>query len=143
MLAAPRCIQVVSYMSNITTDFIIATKKIHAGVRALLVTLRLVREDVKFIRDQGKASNHTTEAAKEQPTNHPVVPSGEQSKTNNAKQQTLDEKRFGLEQDAFKVGKWTLAVLALYTALTAYQSCQAKRSADATVVAADAAKHRH
>jgi hypothetical protein len=128
-------------MSNITTDFINATKKIHADVRALLVTLRLVREDVKFIRDQGTASNHTTEAAKEQPADHSVVSSGEQGKTHNARQQTLDEKRFGLEQDAFKVGKWTLAVLALYTALTAYQSCQAKRSADATVIAANAAKN--
>ena len=37
---------------NITTDFITATKKIHADVRSLLTTLHLIREDVKIIREQ-------------------------------------------------------------------------------------------
>jgi hypothetical protein len=39
-------------MSNITTDFITATKKIHADVRAVLTTLHLIREDVKLIREE-------------------------------------------------------------------------------------------
>jgi len=39
-------------MSNITTDFIAATKKIHADVRAVLTTLHLIHEDIKIIRDQ-------------------------------------------------------------------------------------------
>jgi hypothetical protein len=39
-------------MSNITTDFIAATKKIHADVRAILTALHLIREDVKTLRDR-------------------------------------------------------------------------------------------
>jgi hypothetical protein len=39
-------------MSDVTTDFIRATKKIHADVRGILASLHLVREDVKIIREQ-------------------------------------------------------------------------------------------
>ena len=39
-------------MSTITTDFITATKKIHADVRAILTTLHLIRADVKAVREQ-------------------------------------------------------------------------------------------
>ncbi len=39
-------------MSNITTDFIAATKKIHADVRAILTSLHLIANDVKTIREQ-------------------------------------------------------------------------------------------
>src|SRR5437660_1181699 len=40
------------HMSNITTDFITATKKIHADVRSVLTSLHLIREDVRIIREE-------------------------------------------------------------------------------------------
>lgn len=129
-------------MSNITTDFIAATKKIHADVRAILISLRLMREDVKFIRDQHAAANEQVKSREEHPFNIAVVASGENAVPDEGEQDTLHEKRYRLEEKTFNVGKRTLVVLAIYTLLTAYQSWQAKRTADATVKAAEAAEQQ-
>jgi hypothetical protein len=40
-------------MSNVTTDFITATKKLHADVCHMLTELKLPGRDVKAIREQG------------------------------------------------------------------------------------------
>lgn|SRR5258708_1955258 len=58
-------------MGNITTDFINATKKIHADVRAILRTLHLIQADVRAISDKGvsEPQEQPTEQ-KVQTTNH-------------------------------------------------------------------------
>jgi hypothetical protein len=60
-------------MGDITTDFITATKKIHADVRAVLAALHLIREDVKVICEQSveqadaqRHNQETEDSAKKQ-----------------------------------------------------------------------------
>jgi hypothetical protein len=111
-------------MSDITTDFIKVTKKIHADVRAVLTTLHLIREDVKVIREHSGTNSDEDKAT----ANHPnpdispdISPSSpDQSKANESNQKPLDEKRFLVE-------KITLSVLAIYTALAGVQTCDIKK----------------
>lgn len=127
-------------MGNITTDFISATKKIHADVRAVLTALHLIREDVKFIRDQSATESNGEETEEEHPSKLHLNAPKKDHNSYAAKQYALDEQRFGLEKKAFWVGTGTLVFVAMYTGLSGIQSCESKRSADAAVIAADAAK---
>jgi hypothetical protein len=129
-------------MSNITTDFITATKKIHADIRAILTTLHVIGNDVKAIHDHGDSKGKHGIPAKEHNNIGALHSNQEHVNTYEAKQYALDKLRFGLEKKAFCVGTWTVVILALYTLLTGYQSCQAKRTADATVRAAEAAERQ-
>jgi hypothetical protein len=124
-------------MSNITADFITATKKIHADVRAVLMALHLIGKDVAVIKE--KVRLHGLPHEKQQSV-RAVHAKDEHPKTYEAKQYALDNLRFRLEKKAFSVGTWTIVILAIYTAFTGYQSCQSKRSADAADIAAKAAK---
>lgn len=127
-------------MSNITTDFITATKKIHADVRAILAALHLIVNDVKAIHEQHSAGNdHAKTDEKHQVIRVPRSMK-DQVGAYDAKQYALDKLRFRMEKNAFCVGTCTLVIIAIYTGLTAYQSHQSKRSADAAETAAHAAK---
>jgi len=59
-------------MSNITTDFITATKKIHADIRAVLLALHLIRDDVKLIREKSdaQAASSQKDSSREIPTDN-------------------------------------------------------------------------
>jgi hypothetical protein len=118
-------------MSNITTDFITATKKIHADVRAILMALHLIGKDVKVIKEQHNADpEHNISGEEHEGVRAPHSPK-QKANTYEAKQYALDKLRFGLEKKAFHVGAWTIVILAIYTLLTGYQSCQSKKAADA------------
>ena len=54
-------------MSNITTDFVTATKKIATEVRGVLTALHLIRDDVRVIRDQ--VVNEANKQSADQQTN--------------------------------------------------------------------------
>ena len=78
-------------MSDITTDFVSATKKIHAAVRAVLATLHLIREDVKIIREQ--TVKQTEEQARGQNANNPdAKPEEGISVSSDANKTLTDEK---------------------------------------------------
>jgi hypothetical protein len=110
-------------MGDITTDFIKATKKIHADVRAILAALHLIGNDVKAINDQHGADNYQGESGEKRQGATMVRSTKEQINTYDAKQYALDRLRFRMEKKAFRVGIWTVAILGVYTALTGYQSC--------------------
>jgi hypothetical protein len=119
-------------MSNITTDFINATKKIHADVRTILTTLRVIGNDVKAIHDGGISAEKDHDISSLHSAKH-------HANTYETKQYALDKLRFNLEKVTFRVGKWTLVILAIYTLFSGYQSCQTERAAKAAEIAAEAA----
>jgi hypothetical protein len=114
-------------MDKITTDFITATKKIHADVRTILTTLHLIREDVKLIHEDNSTANDRGKSGEKHPSARSVNSPKENDETYETKQYALDQKHFGLEQKAFKIGKWTLAVLAVYTLLMFWQACLSRK----------------
>jgi hypothetical protein len=102
MLSGLLGIQVVSYMSNITTDFVTTTKKIVSEVRSVLTTLHLIREDVKTIREQvvsnanEPAPSARTSDSRQQPQNaDPTEWHILNQDQTNRKQETSDDKQRG------------------------------------------------
>jgi hypothetical protein len=127
-------------MSNITTDFITATKKIHADVRAVLAALHLIGDDVKTIRDKNSTCNNQSEPTEEHQGASVIRSANKKPNSYEAKQYALEKLRFRMEKKAFCVGIWTVVILGIYTVLTGYQSCQTQKAADATTRAADTAE---
>jgi hypothetical protein len=107
-------------MEKITTDFIKAVKHLHEHVSYILTELKLIGRDVKAIHDN-------------QPD---VSPTSKDNNNYEAKQYALDRLRFTHEKKAFCIGKWTLVVLAIYTAFTALMYFATKKAADAAKSAA-------
>jgi hypothetical protein len=137
-------------MSNVTTDFIAATKKIHADVRAVLASLRLIREDVKVIRE------NTAEKADEQPAEqeagNPHCPSprpnginvtderhsnSQQTEGNSKAQRSFQEIKNNLWED-LKKPKTYIEILALIFLIL--YTCETKRTNDLTSTAVQNAK---
>ncbi len=99
-------------MSNITTDFITATKKIHADVRAVLSTLHLIREDVKVIREDAiqstdkRSSDHQTNDSNEKEAQG-IVNRGHVANTNNSREkETKSDSKIGRAFQNFKNNLW-------------------------------------
>lgn len=136
-----RCIPVVSYMSNITTDFIAATKKIHADVRSILATLRVIDADVKIIREHSVSMTEQNQQAHNADTKQAEGMSGgsqssDVNQTNGNEDNGKQEREpyfkalyEGLKREARKP-KFLLEVLALI-GLFAY-TCETKRTNDLT-----------
>jgi hypothetical protein len=129
-------------MDKITTDFVRATKKIYEQVSYILTELKLIGKDVKSIHEHKRPEGDEPESHESNPADSAIPPSRKTCKTYEAKQYALDKLRYRSENKAFCIGRWTVIILAIYTGLTGYQSCQAKRTADATVKAAEAAEHQ-
>ncbi len=119
-------------MSNITTDFVKATKKIHADVRAVLTALHLIADDVRAIKEKSGTNGDQNESREENESAGTVCAAENNPGANETKQDTPEELRFRLEKKAYRVGLWTLLILALYTVLTGYQSRQSRNMVELT-----------
>ncbi len=141
-------------MGNITTDFIAATKKIHADVRAILITLRLIREDVKAISDQ--AVGEADSQASDQQKDHPEK---EQSNRASIGSQVLNVNQSNGEQEnpskttgsylgdiyesfkrSFRTAKFFLELAALVVVIV--YTCETKRTNDLTEASLQTSKYR-
>jgi hypothetical protein len=127
-------------MGDITTDFITATKKIHADVRAVLTALHVIRDDIKVIREQSiinanEPSPQDQTANSQQKNQNSVLPSNSgQSERQKQEGENRVPHRFhhffqrwgrDLQKPKFLVGIATLAFLITYT-------CQTRRANDLT-----------
>jgi hypothetical protein len=119
-------------MGNITTDFIAATKKIHADVRAILTTLHLIQADVKVIAEKGISG------PEEKPPEGPPGRSkalnvdesnGEQEEAGNATGHYFEDLISSFKKSSRTSKFWfELAALAIVVTYT----CETKRTNDLT-----------
>jgi hypothetical protein len=130
-------------MSNITADFISATKKIHADVRAVLTALHLIQSDVKIVRDKivSEPSAHGSDQQTGEATNKQgdrVVSTGHLQKNQSGRQarNTQQEAETGFQEFKRRFWKSTrkpkfYVELVALLGLIAY-TCETKRTNDLT-----------
>jgi hypothetical protein len=127
-------------MGNITTDFITATKKIHADVRAILTALHLIGNDVKLIREHS-VDNANKPTANAQAQNSKQEPAETVSSLNTSKSEGdknkrkeyangsfhrfLQRWRNNLKKPKFQITILTFVVILVYT-------CETRRTNDLT-----------
>jgi hypothetical protein len=126
-------------MSKITTDFVKSIKNLYTDISCILVELRQIGKDVKAIHDEHGSKYYQEESGKERKGIGPMGSAKKGPNTYEAKHYALDRLRFRLEKKAFNVGVGTVALLAMYTGLTAYQACQTKNAASAAQTASTTA----
>lgn len=130
-------------MSNITTDFIAATKKIHADVRAILTHIKLIYEDIRGMREaaisppKNDSANNKTQKP-ENPEPNGTAPEGHLNSGKPASQETNSEQhsQSGLSEfltrlkENTRKPKFWIEVGALL-GLIAY-TCETRRTNDLT-----------